>query len=270
MPLSSRISSGQTVEIITADGAHPNPAWLSFVVTGKARSNIRNWLKNQQISESRLLGQRLVERALAALSLTITGIADENFARVAKELKLAGKDELFEEVGLGNQMAPLVARRLAVDSPKGSDQSVAPLAIKGTEGMVVSYAKCCRPIPGDPILGFLSAGRGMVIHRDNCNNVAEVRRYPEKYVFVQWAEEVIGEFAVDIRIDVLNKRGVLATLANALSDCNANIENVHVEEQDETHNALIFLCHIKDRKHLAQIIRRIRSISVVIRVSRVK
>ncbi len=270
VPLSSRISSGQTVEIITADGAHPNPAWLSFVVTGKARSNIRHWLKTQQVSESRQLGQRLVERALAALALNLDNIAEENFNRVAKELKLSGKDQLFEEVGLGNQMAPLVARRLAVDSPSGDDENLMPLAIKGTEGMVVSYAKCCRPIPGDPILGFLSAGRGMVIHRDNCTNVAEVRRYPEKYVFVQWAEDVIGEFAVDLRIDVLNKRGVLATLANALSDCNANIENVHVEERDERHNALVFLCHIKDRKHLAQIIRRIRSISVVIRVSRVK
>lgn len=270
VPLSSRLSSGQTIEIITADGAHPNPAWLSFVVTGKARSNIRHWLKTQQISESRQLGKRLLERALAALSLTLETTAEENYVRVAKELKLSGKEELFEEVGLGNQMAPLVARRLAVDSPKDADQHITPLAIKGTEGMVVSYAKCCRPIPGDPILGFLSAGRGMVIHRDNCNNVAEVRRYPEKYVFVQWADEVIGEFAVDLRVDVLNKRGVLATLANALSDCNANIENVHVEERDERHSALVFLIHIKDRKHLAHIIRRLRSISIVIKVSRVK
>ncbi len=270
VPLSSRLSSGQTIEIITADGAHPNPAWLSFVVTGKARSNIRHWLKTQQISESRQLGKRLLERALAALSLTLETTAEENYVRVANELKLSGKEELFEEVGLGNQMAPLVARRLAVDSPKDADESITPLAIKGTEGMVVSYAKCCRPIPGDPILGFLSAGRGMVIHRDNCNNVAEVRRYPEKYVFVQWADEVIGEFAVDLRVDVLNKRGVLATLANALSDCNANIENVHVEERDERHSALVFLIHIKDRKHLAHIIRRLRSISIVIKVSRVK
>lgn len=271
-PLSSRLASGQTVEIITADGAHPNPAWLSFVVTGKARSNIRHWLKTQQVSESRDLGQRLVERALSALSLILKDIPEENFIRVATELKLASKEQLFEEVGLGNQMAPLVARRLAVDYPTGdaNNDDVVPLAIKGTEGMVVSYAKCCRPIPGDPILGFLSAGRGMVIHRDNCNNVSEVRRYPEKYVFVQWDDEVIGEFAVDIRVDVLNKRGVLATLANAFSDCNANIENVHVEERDERHNALIFLCHIKDRKHLAQIIRRLRKISIVLKVSRVR
>jgi guanosine-3',5'-bis(diphosphate) 3'-pyrophosphohydrolase len=270
VPLSSRLSSGQTIEIITAEGAHPNPAWLSFVVTGKARSNIRHWLKTQQLSESIQLGKRLIERALAALSLSLDAIAEENFVRVAKELKLSSKDHLFEEIGLGNQMAPLVARRLTVDAMGSEDPNVAPLAIKGTEGMVVSYAKCCRPLPGDPILGFLSAGRGMVIHRDNCNNVAEVRRYPEKYVFVQWADEVIGEFAVNLRVDVLNKRGVLAILANALSDCNANIENVHVEERDERHSALIFLVLIKDRKHLAQIIRRIRSISVVIKVSRVK
>lgn len=271
VPLSSRLSSGQTVEIITAEGAHPNPAWLSFVVTGKARSNIRHWLKTQQMSESLSLGRRLLERALAALSMTIDDVAEENFLRVAKELKLTDKEDLFIEIGLGNQMAPLVARRLAVDTPKDDTiDSSMPLAIKGTEGMVVSYAKCCRPIPGDPILGFLSAGRGMVIHRDSCCNVSEVRRFPEKYVFVQWADEVIGEFAVDLRVDVLNKRGVLATLANALSDCNANIENVHVEERDERHNALVFLVHIRDRSHLAQIIRRLRSIGIVLRVSRVK
>lgn len=270
VPLSSRLISGQTIEIITAEGAHPNPAWLSFVVTGKARSNIRHWLKTQQISESRQLGKRLVERALAALSLTLDGIAEENYLRVAKELKLSGRDELFEQVGLGNQMAPLVARRLAVESPKDSDQNITPLAIKGTEGMIVSYAKCCRPVPGDPILGFLSAGRGMVIHRDTCNNVSEVRRFPEKYVFVQWADDVLGEFAVDLRVDVLNKRGVLATLANTLSDCNANIENVHVEERDARHSALRFLIHIKDRRHLALILRRLRSVSIVIKVSRVK
>lgn len=271
VPLSSKLSSGQTIEVITAEGAHPNPAWLSFVVTGKARSNIRHWLKTQQVSESRQLGKRLVERALSALSLNIDNIAEENFMRVAKELKLEGREELFEQVGLGNQMAPLVARRLAVESPKDADQNTAaPLAIKGTEGMVVSYAKCCRPIPGDPILGFLSAGRGMVIHRDICNNVAEVRRFPEKYVFVQWADDVIGEFAVDLRVDVMNKHGVLATLANTLSDCNANIENVHVEERDATHSALRFLIHIKDRRHLAQILRRLRAINFVIKVARVR
>lgn len=270
VPLSSRLSSGQTVEIITAEGAHPNPAWLSFVVTGKARSNIRHWLKTQKTTESQKLGRRLLERALSALSLAIDSISKENFIRVAKELKLESVDKLYEEVGLGNQMAPLVARRLAVGSPQGDETSQAPLAIEGTEGMVITYAKCCRPIPGDQILGFLSAGRGMVIHRENCNNVAEVRRHPEKYVFVQWAENIESEFPVEIRIDVINKRGVLATLANALSDCNANIENVHVGERDGQHNALIFLCHIQDRVHLAKTLRRLRSIPLVTKVARVK
>jgi GTP diphosphokinase / guanosine-3',5'-bis(diphosphate) 3'-diphosphatase len=270
VPLSSRLSNGQTVEIITAEGAHPNPAWLSFVVTGKARSNIRHWLKTQQLNESIQLGKRLVERALMTLSLKLDEIPESNFTVVLTELKMDSQEQLFEEVGLGNQMAPLVARRLAVELPEQEISSPIPLAIKGTEGMVISYAKCCHPIPGDPILGFLSAGRGMVIHRENCKNVSEVKRYPEKHVFVQWAENVEGEFQVEMRIDVLNKRGVLAILANALSDCDANIENVHVDESDVRHNALLFLIHIKDRQHLAQIIRRVRAISIVTRISRVK
>ena len=270
VPLSSRLSSGQTVEIITAEGAHPNPAWLSFVVTGKARSNIRHWLKTQQVSESRQLGKRLIERALSALSLSLDKISDDNFGKVLVELNLATIDDLYEELGLGNQMAPIIARRLSVGLTAEEKQDMMPLAIKGTEGMVVSYAKCCRPIPGDPIIGFLSAGRGMVIHREGCNNVSDIKRYPEKYIFVQWSDDTEGEFQVDLKIDVFNKRGVLAILANAISDCDANIENVHVDERDARHNALHFLIHVKNRTHLANIIRRVRSISVVSRVNRAK
>lgn len=272
VPLSSRLSSGQTVEIITAEGAQPNPAWLSFVVTGKARSNIRHWLKTQEAAESLRLGRRLLERALSALSLSLEKIPESSFENVVSELKLDSKEKLLMEVGLGNQMAPLVARRLSTDMPEQVEDEghLGPLAIKGTEGMVVSYAKCCRPIPGDAIVGFLSAGRGMIIHREICKNVSEVKRNPEKYVFVQWAEDVEGEFQVELRVDVLNKRGVLATVASAISDCEANIENVHVDERDSRHNALHFLVHIQDRSHLAQVLRRIRSISIVTRVSRIR
>jgi len=268
VPLSTRLSSGQTVEIITADGAHPNPAWLSFVVTGKARSNIRHWLKTQQDNESRNLGKRLVERALAALSISLDKISKKNCQLLLSELKLESIDQLFEEVGLGNQMAPLIARRLAVEIPEQSNEDLSPLAIKGTEGMVITYAKCCHPIPGDPILGFLSAGRGIVIHRENCNNVVEVRRYPEKYVFVQWASKVEGHYQVELKVDVINERGVLAILANALADCEANIDNVYVDDRDGRHNALVFTIQIKNRKHLAQIIRRLRAINIVTRVQR--
>jgi GTP diphosphokinase / guanosine-3',5'-bis(diphosphate) 3'-diphosphatase len=271
VPLSTRISSGQTVEIITAEGAHPNPAWLSFVATGKARSNIRHWLKNKHKDESIILGKRLLERALSNLSLSIDTLPAINIDKVVKELDLDAPERLYEEIGLGNQMAPLVARRLATDKPQTllADNAF-PLAIMGTEGMVISYAKCCRPIPGDQILGFLSAGRGIVIHREICNNISEVRKYPEKYIFVQWSDEVIGEFQVELKIDVLNKRGVLATLANVISDSDANIENVHVDERDSRLNALIFVIHIKNRVHLARIIKRLRAISGVTKVARMK
>lgn len=271
VPLSSRLSSGQTVEVITADGAHPNPAWLSFVVTGKARSNIRNWLKTRQKDESMSLGKRLIDRALSSLSVEMKDIKEEKKSALLEELGLNCIDRLYEEVGLGNQMAPIIARRLSADGNDLNETlSIGPLAIRGTEGMVVSYAKCCRPIPGDSILGFLSSGRGMVIHRENCRNVGEVRRNPEKYVFVQWDNNVEGEFLVELRVDVLNKKGVLATIANALSDCDANIENVYVDERDPHHNTLVFLINVADRKHLARTFRRVRSISLVTRVSRAR
>lgn len=276
VPLSTRLTSGQTVEIITADGAHPNPSWLGFVVTGKARSNIRHWLKNQQHSEARVLGSRLFERALTAQSLKLTDITEERIQNILIELKLENLDRLFEEIGLGNYVAPLIAKRLMTDLKLEKEEipphATTPLAIQGTEGMVVTYAKCCRPIPGDPIVGFLSAGRGIVVHRENCNNVAEMRKHPEKYIFIQWAKKVQGEFQVELRVEVLNQRGVLAILANALSDCGANIENVHIDEGDpkSQHTTIIFLLNIENRSHLAKILRRLRDIEGVLRVSRVK
>jgi guanosine-3',5'-bis(diphosphate) 3'-pyrophosphohydrolase len=267
VPLSTRLVSGQTVEIINAHGAHPNPAWLSFVVTGKARSNILHWLKTQQINESKELGKRLLERSLTAMSADFTNLKTENVMRVLKELKLTDLDSLYQEIGLGNQLAPLVAKRLTIDH-ETTEHNKAPLAIKGTEGMLINYAKCCRPIPGDQILGFLSAGKGIIIHRENCKNVIEFGKHPEKYIFVQWAKDITGLFKVELKIDVINKKGILAAIANALSESNAHIENVQVDETDHQHNILIFLIHIKDRAHLANIIRRIRSMSVVTKISR--
>jgi len=271
VPLSTRLISGQTVEIITAVGAHPNPAWLNFVSTGKARSNIRHWLKSQQVNEARLLGKRLIERALTALSLTITDITDDRLNQVLGELKLTHFDELCFDVGLGNQAAPLIAKRLSVDLPIGElDTQHYPLAIQGTEGMVVTYAKCCRPIPGDPIVGFLSAGRGIVVHRENCHNVSEMHKSPEKYIYIQWAEKVEGEFQVELKIDVINKRGVLALLANVLSEHDANIENVHIDEGDPRHNTITFLLNIRNRNHLAKALRHLRSLETVTRVIRAR
>lgn len=272
VPLSTRLISGQTIEIITAEGAHPNPLWLSFVVTGKARSNIRHWLKTQQVSEARVLGRRLIERSLNTLSHSLSEVNDAHLNQVLSDLKLENFERLCEEVGLGNQVAPLIAKRLVMDSALTETHLLAahPLAIRGTEGMVVSYAKCCKPIPGDAIVGYLSAGKGIVVHRENCKNVLDLHKFPEKYIFIQWAENVIGEFQTELKVEVLNQRGILAVIANVLSAEEVNIENVHIDERDTRHNVINFLISIKNRTHLANIIRRLREISAVTRVGRLK
>jgi len=272
VPLSTRLSSGHTVEIITAEGAHPNPAWLSFVVTGKARSNIRHWLKTQQESESRLLGQRLLERALSSFSVSLNDIAEAQQQKVIEEFKLESIERLFEEIGLGNYVAPLMAKRLTAELISEEENLFPgmPLAIKGTEGMVISYAKCCHPIPGDAIVGFLSAGKGIVIHTEHCKNVTGIQKTPEKYIFVQWDREVTGEFHVEIKIEVLNKRGMIAIIANTLTECETNIENINVDERDSRHYVLLFLIQVRNRLHLAKILKKLHHIDIVTRVSRVK
>ncbi len=270
VPLSTRLISGQTVEIITAIGAHPNPAWLSFVTTGKARSNIRHWLKTQQIDEACLLGKRLIERALSSLSLSLDVVSETNIRSVLTELELESFDALCGEIGLGNQVAPLIVRRLISDIPTEEQVGIYPLAIRGTEGMVISYAKCCYPIPGDLIVGFLSAGRGVVVHRECCRNVAKTYRNPEKYIFIQWEEDVTGEFKVELRIDVFNERGVLATLANVLAKHGTNIQNVNIDERDSRHNVTTFILSVLNRDHLARIIRSLREVKEVTRVIRGK
>jgi RelA/SpoT family (p)ppGpp synthetase len=270
VPMSTKLSNGQTIEIITAKGANPNPAWLTFVITSKARINIRHWLKNQHNSESINLGKRLLDRAISELLVmpfdSIKEIKEQEYKRVLQELNIPSKEELFAQIGLGNQLAPLVARRLLVQLPITNGTNV-PLAIKGTEGMVINYAKCCRPIPGDTIIGFFNAGRGIVIHQENCNNVTEMQRSPEKYVFVTWANNIAGVFPVELKIEALGNRGILAIVANALSDCNANIENIHVDK-DGKHTILLFIIYVANRAHLTNIIKRLRSINMVSKVFR--
>jgi (p)ppGpp synthase/HD superfamily hydrolase len=186
-------------------------------------------------------------------------------------LKLDSVDDLLERVGLGERGAALVARRL-MPADDGGDSSPArasgPLAIRGTEGMVVSFPGCCRPIPGDAILGFLSAGKGIVIHTDKCSAVAEFRKHPDKWVQVQWADDIDRSFPVEVRVDSANQRGVLATVASEIADLGSNIERVQVNEHDEETSTMMFLLDVRDRKHLANILRRIRSLPAVMRIQR--
>jgi guanosine-3',5'-bis(diphosphate) 3'-pyrophosphohydrolase len=296
VPLSTPLLNGQTVEIITATNARPNPAWLNFVVTGKARANIRHYLKNLRREESVDLGNRMLEKAFATFSISMDRVPAERLKALLQELKLNTADDLYEQVGLGNYIPLFVARRLgegenkapsaAVSRPGGIknmftrvvpnwlkwERSAAsrPLYIKGTEGMVVSFAKCCRPIPGDPIIGLISAGRGIVIHTESCRNVADYRNRTEKTIDVQWEPDIKGDFPVEIRIDAANQRGVLATVAAAIAEQGANIDNVSLEERDGRYSTITLTIEVQNRKHLARIMRRIRSMESVARITRTK
>ncbi|MGE5624875.1 MAG: bifunctional GTP diphosphokinase/guanosine-3',5'-bis pyrophosphate 3'-pyrophosphohydrolase [Bacillota bacterium] len=272
VPLRTQLENGQTVEIITAPNGRPNPAWLNFVVTAKARANIRHYLKNLRREDAVELGKRMLERALAALSLKLGRIPDAQLDAVVQEFKLADRDELFESIGLGHHLAPLVARRLMPerDAEPVPAKAHTPLVIRGTEGLVVTFARCCHPIPGDAIVGVLTAGRGIVIHRDQCGNLAEYRDQPEKLIEVQWEKKIKRDFPVEVRAEVANQRGVLATMAAAIADMGSNIEHVNQQQRDDLTAVLTFVLGVRDRSHLARALRRLRSLPQVMRVSRSK
>ncbi len=272
VPLRTELMNGQTVEIITTKGQHPNPAWLNFVVTAKARTNIRHYLKQLQKQEAISLGRRLLDKELSAYQLSLESIPRDWVEALLHDCGLDSVDDLLADIGLAVRMAPLVARRLLPDNESregGTDGSERrTLAIKGTEGMVVSYARCCHPIPGDAVIGFITTGRGIVIHRDGCRNISEHRKRVERWIEVDWESTVAGEFPVEIRLEVANRRGVLATLAAAISDMDSNIENVVMDERDGLTTSLIFTIMVHNRTHLAAIIRRVRSNRSVLRIAR--
>ncbi|MBA53902.1 MAG: bifunctional GTP diphosphokinase/guanosine-3',5'-bis(diphosphate) 3'-diphosphatase [Pseudomonadales bacterium] len=275
VPLSTPIQSGQTIKIITAPGACPNPAWLSFVTTAKARANIRHFLKNQRRSESVALGRRLLDKALSGFDLALEAISEERITTALTEAGFKTLDDLLEDIGLGNQMAQIAARRMLPHGEETTDASGAskpkPLVIRGTEGMVIALAKCCRPIPGDSVMGHLSSGRGMVIHRDNCKNIAaELKDNPEKCLSVEWAKDFEGEYAVDLRVQMENERGSLASLASLISQADANIETINIKEKDAHLSVVSLRISIRDRKHLAKTIRRMRTLKAVHRIVRVR
>ncbi len=275
MPLRTELSSGQTVEVITSKGAQPNPAWLDFVHTAKARSNIRHFLKNLRRNEAVTLGVRLLNKNLAAHNSGLEHLSDEQIQRVLDEYGFDSMETMYSTIGLGTHMPMVIARALLqtdhdseTDAPEQGKPR--PLAIKGTEGAVVTFAKCCRPIPGDSILGFVTSGRGIVIHTEDCKNVAEYRSRPEKWIDVEWEQETSGDFPIDIQVLVENHRGVLAKVAASLAEMEANIEKVNIEERDGIHSILSFTVAVQNRKHLARIMRRLRSYNYVVRIYRVK
>src|ERR1700676_1611452 len=229
-PLRTVLRNGQTVEIITAKGATPTPSWVNFVATAKARSAIRHYLKGLRRTEAIALGQRLLNQALGEFRVSLDDVTPESQAAALGELGMKDLDELYENIGLGERLAPLVARRLIPGTHvEGGSGALAPLSIAGTEGLLVTYARCCFPIPDDPIFAFLSAGRGVVIHRENCVNVEDYRKHPEKWLPVSWQSAPERLFSSEIRVEVANRTGVLAAVAAAIASTETNIDHVSVE-----------------------------------------
>jgi RelA/SpoT family (p)ppGpp synthetase len=274
-PLSTVLQSGQTVEIVTSKTAKPNLSWLSFVVTGKARSAIRHFLKNQQRSDSVLLGQRLLTRALANLGGSLEQLDSTVCQTLVDEAELTEFDDILEDIGLGNRVAYSVARRLLPDAdatPALLSQSddARPLAIKGSEGLLTSYAKCCRPIPGDPIVGHISKGRGMVIHHETCHNVTDIRDNPEKCVFLTWDDDLSGEFFTALKILVSSETGIIANIASAVADADGSIDRIHHDERDAKTSVILLDVGVRNRQHLASVVRSIRRTKSVVKISRVR
>lgn len=270
-PLSQTLQSGQKVAIVTAPGAQPNPNWLNFVSSGKARSAIRHFLKNQRHHQSVELGKRMLGRALADAGMEYDKLTPTQHQLLLDGTNTPSLDALLEDIGLGNRIAYAVAKLLCQGNREGSGTNIySPLMIESADGLMINFARCCRPIPGDPIIGHISSGKGLVIHQETCRNIVELRNNPEKINQVNWAPTVTGEFLVDIRVEVESERGIIATLATRISEMGANIERINVDERD-AHNSVINLCvGVTNRIHLANIMRRIRNMRSVLRISRTK
>lgn len=273
-PLSTKLTSGQTVEIITAPGASPNPSWLNFVITSKARSNIRHYLKNQQQDQSLTLGRRLLSSALGMFNLELDSIAEEHIEHLVKEFAVDDFDFLLEEIGLGSRSPQAISRRLA-GFVLGEDcinavTSDGIFSVSGKEGGVVTYAKCCSPIPGDPIVGYSSAGRGLVIHSATCKNVQELLEQNDKCIPLVWDDSISEDFSVTLRVWVENGRGLIAQLAASVTEADGNLEQISVDDKDAKLSVLSMRIGVHGRKHLADVMRKLKKNKAVSKITRLK
>jgi GTP pyrophosphokinase len=268
MPLSTPLKNGDRVEILTSESARPNPAWAHFAHTGKARSHIRSALKNTHRHESEQLGEQLLNQAIHALGND--SASDAQWERYQKEGGRNQKDTLAD-IGLGKKLAFVVARQLlAKDQDAPARASTGPMLIRGAEGIAVRLGKCCRPIPGDPIIGQIKKDHGLVIHTHDCTQVRHYRDDPEKWVDVAWSAELDKLFDVGLRIIVANQRGVLAKVAAAIANEGSDIDNVHMEEEAGAYSSLYFTVSVQNRLHLARLMRALRGLPEVVRLQRLK
>jgi guanosine-3',5'-bis(diphosphate) 3'-pyrophosphohydrolase len=274
VPLRSKLVSGQTVEIITAPSAAPSPQWLEFVVSSKARTAIRHFLKRLEHEDAVDLGHRMLDRALEQRDSSLDRVPPERLEKFLADNRYRRLEELLADVALGNRMPAQVVIALLAGSEQRPATGALPasgeqILISGTERGVLSFAACCHPIPGDEIMGYLTSGKGVVVHRSDCANAAEYRRHPERCVPMAWDRYVEGDYRVALRIEVDNKPGVLAQVAAAVAESNSNIDSVEYRERDLRLSVMEFGIEVRNRKHLADVIRRVRRLTVVHGVARI-
>ncbi|HAL42716.1 MAG TPA: guanosine-3',5'-bis(diphosphate) 3'-diphosphatase [Gammaproteobacteria bacterium] len=272
-PLSQQLSSGQRVQVITAEDARPNPDWLTFAVTSRARSAIRHQLKHQQAGESIALGRRLLNRALGNANTSINDLDFRRLRRVFSELGVRKLDELLEEIGNGELMAYVAAQKLlSADNPEYAAVKVqggGPVAIRGGEGLVINYGRCCGPVPGDPIVGHMTPGKGFVVHIETCSNLNDVRRRASHEIIpARWTSTTQGEFLSALRVDVKRRKGILAEIAAEVTAADAGVDSIGVEERNAEISTLQIGVTVKNRSHLARLMRRLRNVSAVINLAR--
>ena len=275
MPLRTELRNGDQVEIITASHANPNPAWLGYVKTGKARSQIRHFLKTMQYEESTALGERLLAQALRPFELGAERLGEAVWEKFVQECGAKSKQEVLADIGLGKRLPAIVARRLAEGLEQGAPSAEArpqgPILIRGTEGMAVQLAHCCRPIPGDPIVGVIKKGQGLVVHLADCPSISgRGRGERNKWVDVEWERDGGRLFEVAIKIEAENRRGVLAKVAAEIAEAGSNIQHVTMDDEQGVYTSLYFTLQVSNRVHLARILRALRHIPEVVSISRMR
>ena len=272
VPLRTELRNGDRVEIITASHAKPNPGWLQYVRTGKARSNIRHFLKTMQYEESAGLGERLLDQALKALKTSIAEIDDASWERVVRDSGARSKEELLADLGLGKRLPAVVARRLLPKSDSREDSKPSgSVTIRGTEGMAVQLATCCRPIPGDAIVGSIKKGQGLVVHAGDCRASLRSRKNePDQWIDVEWDLRTSRLFQAAIAVTVENRRGVLAKVASAIAEAGSNIDSISMGEDRAIYTIMHFVLEVANRQHLARVMRALRRLPDVRKLTRVK
>jgi RelA/SpoT family (p)ppGpp synthetase len=271
-PLRSELKNGDRVEIVTASHAHPNPIWLSYVKTGKARSQIRHALKSMHNEESAALGERLLGQALRAHRTSIDAISQDQWERVLRGAGMHSRTELYCDIGLGTRLPAIVARELMLSGPMRRSDGRSPdvITVRGSDGMAVQFARCCGPIPGDPIIGFIQKGQGIVVHTHDCPTARRTRTDPDRWLDVDWGPDDDRLYEVKLRVVAANQRGVLAKIAASIADSGTNIVNVNMAEEGSIYTTMLFTLQVNNRLQLARVMKGLRRIQDVIRIARAR